>query len=50
MGDNLLMIDKFFPTADYWAVLPAYLAMVLGVSWLSYRYVELRFMKASKRE
>jgi peptidoglycan/LPS O-acetylase OafA/YrhL len=45
----LMVANKFFPAADNWAVFPMYVATVLGVSWLSYRYVELPFMKASKR-
>jgi peptidoglycan/LPS O-acetylase OafA/YrhL len=45
----LMIANKFFPEADNWAVFPLYVAIVLGVSWVSYRFVELRFMKASKR-
>ena len=37
----LLLWNAYAPTiAGSWLVLPAYLAAVLAVSWLSYRYVE----------
>ena len=45
----LMVANEFFPVANDWEVFPLYLGTVLGVSWLSYRYVELPFMKASKR-
>jgi peptidoglycan/LPS O-acetylase OafA/YrhL len=45
----LMLANHFVPTQDGWAVFPAYVAGVLGVSWISWRFVERPFMKASTR-
>ncbi|APV50931.1 hypothetical protein BWI17_15270 [Betaproteobacteria bacterium GR16-43] len=44
----LLLWNKYAPGLG-WASAPCYLAVVLGVSWLSFRWVEQPFMK-SRRE
>jgi peptidoglycan/LPS O-acetylase OafA/YrhL len=42
----LLVANHLWPQADGVSVLPAYFLSVLGVSWLSWRFVELPFMRS----
>ena len=41
----LLLWNKFAPKDLGWLSLPIYLALVLGVAWLSWRFVELRYIR-----
>ena len=41
----LLAWNKFAPSDLGWLSLPLYLAVVMGVAWASYRWVELRYMQ-----
>ena len=47
----LLMLDVYGPdTQGAWGWLPAYLAAVVAIAWLSYRYVELPALQERARE
>jgi peptidoglycan/LPS O-acetylase OafA/YrhL len=45
----LLLWNKFGPPLG-WLTLPLYLAVLFGIAWLSYRFVERPFMTAAARE
>jgi len=40
----VLLMGKLLPGFGGWAALPAYLAALMGVSWLSWRFVERPFL------
>jgi peptidoglycan/LPS O-acetylase OafA/YrhL len=40
----VLLMGKLLPGFGGWTALPAYLATLLALSWLSYRYVESPFL------
>jgi peptidoglycan/LPS O-acetylase OafA/YrhL len=42
----LLLFNKLLPAVDGWFAFPCWLAIVLGVSWTSWRFVEQPFMRA----
>jgi len=45
----LMLANHFFPAAEAWTFFPAYVAAVMAVSWLSWRFVERPFMTVSTR-
>ncbi|HEY2628535.1 MAG TPA: acyltransferase [Usitatibacter sp.] len=42
----LILANQFFGGMPAWMVIPAYLAMTTVVSWLSWRFVEQRFIRS----
>jgi peptidoglycan/LPS O-acetylase OafA/YrhL len=45
----VLLMHVHIPAQGTWIAFPAYFAVLVAVSWLSYRYVELPYMGAAKR-
>ena len=46
----LLAWNKFGPGEFSWGGFPAYVALVLAVAWLSFRAIELPFMRSSRSQ
>lgn len=45
----VLLMHVRIPTHGSWIAFPAYFAVLVGVSWISYRYVELPYMGSARR-
>ncbi len=45
----VLLMHVRIPAQGTWIAFPAYFAFLVGVSWLSYRYVELPYMGGARR-
>jgi peptidoglycan/LPS O-acetylase OafA/YrhL len=45
----LLLFNKLLPTLDGWLAFPSWFALVMGVSWVSWRFVEQPFMRKRVR-
>lgn len=41
----LILANQYLGGASTWVVIPAYLALTAAISWLSWRYVEQRFLR-----
>ena len=45
----VLLMHVRIPAQETWIAFPAYFAFLVGVSWLSYRHVELPYMGGARR-